>query len=161
MRIALLILIAATLASCTQATNETAKTDHQPHPDCCGIKDSLELKLSELKSASEPQLDFYLSIDQMLTADPWTGVKTGRRFFYRVIVSSVEESRYLHGELLEVIGDGKVKEIARKEVPASTLGLEYLNAMPVLKRWKSYHEIELSVNEEVFTLDVAPLLKAE
>jgi len=100
--------------------------------------------------------DIYLYIDSIKIGYPFTD-KAGKYGYYRLIFSSSEETRTLHIEKIQIIGDGIVKMETRFTIPSEKLGLDYDFPNIDLIGWKTPEIIIINVGDKIITFDITKM----
>jgi hypothetical protein len=114
---------------------------------------------TEVKSRTVISDELYLSIDFISNGDSWVN-ESENQFFYRLIFSSIEESKYIYLELIEIQEEGPLKFIKRESLNSNIFGSDYYEYYPELVKWYSSKDVELKINRKSFLLDVKEM-KAE
>ncbi|MEZ4721109.1 MAG: hypothetical protein R2813_04445 [Flavobacteriales bacterium] len=157
MRVIVLLLTLSSLASCAQES----QPNHKPAKDeeCIAKSKALEKELRSLEDKLETEARFYLDIDEISSGSSWVDQEKDKQFFFRVVLRSVEESRYIHVELIEIMEEGNLQLTQREKVLPAAFNLEYFDSLPSLGKWVSDHEVEVVLGDDIHVLDLSSVVR--
>lgn len=90
--------------------------------------------------------NLYLSLDSISNGESWLE-NNDKQFFYRILLSSIEESKYVYVELIEILEEGSLQFIKRDEIVPEMFGFDYYSYSPEIIKWHSPSVIEMKINQ--------------
>jgi hypothetical protein len=152
MRLFLLISLVY-LSSCQQECSiGLSQRKDQINNKCCLEYDSLLKVIDKDDDDCVAENYLYLSLDNIYNGKSWIDTNNNRQVFYRVLFSSIEESSYIHVELIEVTEDGPLKFISRKKVLPKSFGLDYYNGSPTFVDWVTKDSVNIRIDSLMYLL---------
>jgi len=118
------------------------------HKEIVAVHDTIYLK----DSCIIPDY-LYLSINRLYNGNSWSN-NDDDEFFYRILLSSIEELEYIYVEQIQIIGDSQCKLVKRIMVSPKVFGMDYfINEIKFIE-WISPTKILLSIGDIEFKFDI-------
>ena len=96
----------------------------------------------------------YFSIEDLYSGPVWRD-EDGTGFFYRILLCSVEEEKYIYVELISFPAEeGPWKLVKREKIESDIFGFVYYSDYPKMIKWISSDKVELEINHEMFIYDI-------
>ena len=104
--------------------------------------------------------DLYFSINSIYNGNYWEKEYDDEYwYFYKILLSSIGERKYIYVEKIQIIDDSKVKMIKRTKIPPSIFGRDsdYYYHSPALIDWISPTIVKLLIEKKEYNLDISKM----